>query len=170
MTPQDQPRAGEAELRRIAELVVGLDGIMKRAVSDQPGPNEIATPDGQRIRGVAADCIIQLAGTVSDLAARASAALSASTAMAGTWDLVATAALSAHPRGDDGAWRPISEAPQTGTHIWACNARGEQFECWWHEGRSDEQYWMDNGDSEPEPVHWMPLPSPPTPEETPDAT
>jgi hypothetical protein len=60
-------------------------------------------------------------------------------------------------------WRDIRSAPKDGTPFlaWEGEERGP-FKCWMHQGFStDEYYWMDHQDSEPDPTHWMPLPEPP---------
>jgi len=57
-------------------------------------------------------------------------------------------------------WLPISTAPKDGTQFLAFE-KGGHFNCWWHDNGYGEQYWMDEADSEPNPTHWMPLPSPP---------
>ncbi|TGR71442.1 DUF551 domain-containing protein [bacterium M00.F.Ca.ET.194.01.1.1] len=57
-------------------------------------------------------------------------------------------------------WHPIETAPKDGTQFLAFEIGG-YFNCWWHDNGYDEQYWMDDADSEPSPSHWMPLPPPP---------
>lgn len=57
-------------------------------------------------------------------------------------------------------WQRIETAPKDGQHFLAFR-NGSYFNCWWHDNGYGEQYWMDECDSEPNPTHWMPLPSPP---------
>mgnify|MGYP000892861350 CR=1 FL=1 len=62
--------------------------------------------------------------------------------------------------------RPIEEAPKDGTKFLAFQKTSEgweHYDCWWHIGPKDEQYWMDVSDSEPEPTHFIPLTSLPEP-------
>jgi len=62
--------------------------------------------------------------------------------------------------------RPIEEAPKDGTRFLAFQKTSEgweHYDCWWHHGPKDEQYWMDASDSEPEPSHFIPLTSLPEP-------
>lgn len=62
--------------------------------------------------------------------------------------------------------RPIEDAPNDGTKFLAFQKTSEgweHYDCWWHQGPKDEQYWMDVSDSEPEPTHFIPLTSLPEP-------
>lgn len=61
-------------------------------------------------------------------------------------------------------WQPIETAPKDGTAFLAYEGGKSHphYECWWqHNDWTDEQYWQDEADSEPEPTHWMSLPAPP---------
>lgn len=57
-------------------------------------------------------------------------------------------------------WQTIDSAPKDGSKFLAFE-KGIFFSCWWYKSPCWEQYWMDNGDTEPEPTHWMPLPDAP---------
>lgn len=62
--------------------------------------------------------------------------------------------------------RSIKDAPKDGTKFLAFQKTSEgweHYDCWWHQGPKDEQYWMDVSDSEPEPTHFIPLTSLPEP-------
>ncbi|MEI9804140.1 MAG: hypothetical protein WDN48_06290 [Pseudolabrys sp.] len=55
-------------------------------------------------------------------------------------------------------WLPMDEAPRTGRRITLYVAGRGVFEGWWHSSISgDEAYWMDDHDSEPDPIAWKPL-------------
>lgn len=55
-------------------------------------------------------------------------------------------------------WFPMDSAPRTGERITLYIAGRGAFEGWWHKTwLHDEQYWMDDQDSEPDPVAWRPL-------------
>jgi Protein of unknown function (DUF551) len=61
----------------------------------------------------------------------------------------------------DAELQPIETAPKDGSQFLAFQS-GRYFNCWWHDNNGfDEQYWMDEGDTEPNPTHWMPLPPAP---------
>ena len=62
-------------------------------------------------------------------------------------------------------WQPIETAPMDGSRFLALEGT-RHFDCWWSDKGYGEAYWMDEADSEPEPTHWMPLPTPPTLKET----
>jgi hypothetical protein len=51
----------------------------------------------------------------------------------------------------------ISSAPKDGTHILGLTQWGWR-EVWYKRDYCDGEYWTDEGDSEPEPTHWAPLP------------
>ncbi len=60
-------------------------------------------------------------------------------------------------------WQPIETAPRDGSRFLAFQ-RGDgdqRFECWWQDDFGIWSGWMDDWDGEPEPTHWMPLPTPP---------
>ena len=63
-------------------------------------------------------------------------------------------------------WQPIATAPKDGTRFMAYEETGEGCisECWWHLEVNDWEGWQNDYDSEPEPTHWMPLPTPPEPD------
>lgn len=52
---------------------------------------------------------------------------------------------------------PMSIAPKDGTHIIGFTQFGAR-EIWWHRDTYEGEYWTDEGDSEPEPTGWVPLP------------
>ena len=63
-------------------------------------------------------------------------------------------------------WQPIDTAPRDGRGILTCR-RDASYNtsirvCWWNEDMYEGDCWMDDADSEPDPTHWMPIPSPPT--------
>lgn len=59
------------------------------------------------------------------------------------------------PRND---WRPMDSAPRDGERITLYVAGRGAFEGWWHVNfDGSEAYWMDDQDSEPDPVAWRPL-------------
>lgn len=60
-------------------------------------------------------------------------------------------------------WIPICAAPKDGRHIIGKTQFGA-MEIWWHRDIYEGEYWTDEGDSEPEPTHWIPMPlvAPPT--------
>ena len=67
-------------------------------------------------------------------------------------------------------WRPIETAPKDGTWFlayvpeFACMAWGPHEFCAWTTDYSGRSYWCETDTSEEiEPIHWMPLPSPPIP-------
>lgn len=51
----------------------------------------------------------------------------------------------------------IDTAPKDGTHILGLTQWGWR-EIWYVKDQHDGEYWTDDGDSEPEPTHWAPLP------------
>ncbi len=59
-------------------------------------------------------------------------------------------------------WQPIETAPKDGTHILGWCKRYGAIEVWWFQDMHYYAGWMDSGDSEPEPSHWMPLPTLPS--------
>lgn len=62
----------------------------------------------------------------------------------------------------ENAWQQMSSAPRDGTHFWAYQD-GKHYECWWHDDWPRGGYWMDHGDTEPEPEVWRYLPLLPAP-------
>lgn len=56
------------------------------------------------------------------------------------------------------SWMPIATAPKDGTHVIGLTQWGA-LEIWWHVDTYDGEWWMDHGDSEPSPTHWVPLPT-----------
>lgn len=62
----------------------------------------------------------------------------------------------------ENAWQQMSSAPRDGTHFWAYQD-GKHYECWWHDDWPRGGYWMDHGDTEPEPEVWRHLPLLPAP-------
>jgi hypothetical protein len=61
-------------------------------------------------------------------------------------------------RGEQG-WRTMDSAPKDGTHIIG-NTQWGAREIWWHKDTYEGEYWTDEGDSEPEPTGWIPMPGP----------
>jgi hypothetical protein len=59
-------------------------------------------------------------------------------------------------RGEQG-WRTMDSAPTDGTHIIG-NTQWGAHEIWWHKDTYEGEYWTDEGDSEPEPTGWIPMP------------
>lgn len=59
-------------------------------------------------------------------------------------------------RGEQG-WRSMDDAPTDGTHIIG-NTQWGALEIWWHKDAYEGEYWTDEGDSEPEPTGWVPVP------------
>lgn len=61
-------------------------------------------------------------------------------------------------------WQPIGTAPRDGSRFLAFEEgrESQRYECWWQNDFGHWEGWMDDWDSEPEPTHWMPLPSAPT--------
>jgi hypothetical protein len=59
-------------------------------------------------------------------------------------------------RGEQG-WRTMDSAPKDGTHIIG-NTQWGAREIWWHKDTYEGEYWTDEGDSEPEPTGWIPMP------------
>lgn len=72
----------------------------------------------------------------------------------------------ATPRPAPSAWRAIGTAPRDGTVILTYDIRKSPeaaiSACWWAVYYRDEEGWMNDQDSEPDPTHWMPLPDPPS--------
>lgn len=67
-------------------------------------------------------------------------------------------------RDREAGWQPIDTAPKDGSRFMAFE-RGDEaqfYPCWWHIEVNDWAGWQNVWDSEPEPTHWMPLPSPPS--------
>lgn len=59
------------------------------------------------------------------------------------------------PRND---WRPMESAPRDGSRIMLYIPGRGAFEGWWKtDFAGNEAYWMDDQDSEPDPVAWRPL-------------
>ncbi|PSA69565.1 hypothetical protein, partial [Corynebacterium diphtheriae] len=54
----------------------------------------------------------------------------------------------------------MASAPRDGTLSWAYQD-GKHYECWWHDDWPRGGYWMDHGDTEPEPEVWRYLPQQP---------
>lgn len=54
-------------------------------------------------------------------------------------------------------WQPMGTAPKDGTHFIG-NTQWGAREIWWHKDTYEGEYWTDEGDSEPEPTGWIPLP------------
>lgn len=54
-------------------------------------------------------------------------------------------------------WQPIETAKKDGTHIIGLTQFGAR-EIWWHRDFYEGEFWQDEGDSEPEPTHWVPMP------------
>jgi hypothetical protein len=63
-------------------------------------------------------------------------------------------------RGEQG-WRTIESAPKDGRKMLGLIGEDEVGTIWWHRDAYEGEWWMDEADSEPEPTHWMPLPSAP---------
>jgi hypothetical protein len=57
-------------------------------------------------------------------------------------------------------WQPISTAPRDGTHIIGLDRFGAR-EMWFKRDTYEGEFWMDEGDSEPDPSHWVPMPTMP---------
>ncbi len=186
MTIQDQPRAGEAEL-----LPCPFCGAPREELGLTVHPNP-PPADGKAEWGVQCYCCHVETPFYDTQAEAVSAwnrraALSASTAQAeelsdeqigGMCDIgwiggasitrkqgfIAGyhAALSAHPRGDAGAWRPISGLRHSKPVLvigqyptrtgWS-----DVYQCW-----RDGDVWARWPHSSFSPTHWMPLAAPPT--------
>jgi hypothetical protein len=70
----------------------------------------------------------------------------------------ARAALSGSPAPEGlREWLPIETAPKDGTHVIGLTQFGAR-EIWWHQDSYEGEFWQDEGDSEPEPTHWVPMP------------
>lgn len=63
-------------------------------------------------------------------------------------------------RGEQG-WRTMDSAPKDGRKMLGLIGEDEVGTIWWHRDAYEGEWWMDEADSEPEPTHWMPLPSAP---------
>ena len=53
---------------------------------------------------------------------------------------------------------PIITAPRDGTRILGRDRRGWR-EMWWKVDQYEGAFWQDEFDSEPDPMHWVPLPT-----------
>lgn len=77
-------------------------------------------------------------------------------------DLLGPICPACNPEIASGGWQPIETAPRDGTLIWTYDTKRSPESamrvCWWTSFYRDEEGWVDDDDSEPEPTHWKPLP------------
>lgn len=195
MTPQDQPRAGEAELREVIARIVDpsswavMDGYLADMKRQYHGENIGYDPDQFKHKSslkIADDILAALSVSTTQAAQLREAEPEPNVtclACKGTGcDGSPTAyevrrcenckgcgkVLSAYPRGDAGAWRPIESAPKSLKRIIAAIWHGDRYAVvigkrigeGFHDERDGSCVGWRPGHKRP--AYWTPLPAPPS--------